>query len=155
MNDPRIPPLLEDLKHNNPKVRDRATNKLWELWFNQKGILGLEELGRAQRMLEARQFDEAEQQLTRLLEAHPDFAEAWNRRAVLYFLTDDYQRAIDDCHKVLDLMPMHFGALNGLGLCHMALANYSAAIATFNQALDIQPHSLENKRLLLECTSQL
>ena len=155
MNDPRISPLLEDLKHNNPKVRDRATSKLWGLWFNQKGATGLEELGRAQQLLEARQFDEAEKRLTQLLKAHPDFAEAWNRRAVLYFLTDNFQRAIADCHKVLDLMPMHFGALNGLGLCHMALANYSAAIAAFNQALDIQPHSLENKRLLLECTSQL
>ena len=155
MNDPRIPPLLQDLKHDNPNVRDRATSKLWELWFNQKGAAGLEELGRAQQLLEARQFDAAEKQLTQLVNQLPDFAEAWNRRAVLYFLTDDFQRAIADCHKVLDLMPVHFGALNGLGLCHMALCEYSEAIAAFTQALEIQPHSLENKRLLLECTSKL
>lgn len=155
MKDPRISPLLEDLKHNNPKVREQATRRLWELWFNQKGAAGLEELGRAQHLIEAQQFKEAEQHLTKLTETLPDFAEAWNRRAVLNFITNNYRQAIADCKQVLELNPVHFGALNGLGLCHMALSEYSEAIAAFRQALEIQPHSLENKRLLLECTSML
>ncbi|MEM9513077.1 MAG: tetratricopeptide repeat protein, partial [Cyanobacteria bacterium P01_E01_bin.48] len=155
MNDPRIPPLLDDLKHSNPKVRDRATRQLWEMWFNQKGAAGLDALGRCQSLVEAQQFQAAEQELTQLVESMPDFAEAWNRRAVLYFITDRHQQAIADCRTTLELNPVHFGALNGLGLCHMALSEYSEAIAAFRKALEIQPHSLENKRMLLECTSNL
>ena len=155
MNDPHIPQLLDDLKHDNPKVRDRATRTLWELWFNQKGAAGLEELGRCQHLVEAQQFQAAEEQLTQLVETLPDFAEAWNRRAVLYFITDRHRLAIADCHTTLKLNPVHFGALNGLGLCHMALSEYSEAIAAFRKALEIQPHSLENKRMLLECTNCL
>ncbi|MEL7084007.1 MAG: tetratricopeptide repeat protein [Cyanobacteria bacterium P01_A01_bin.3] len=155
MNDPRIPPLLDDLKHDNPKVRDRATRQLWDMWFNQKGAAGLDALGRCQALVEAQQFPAAEQELTQLVESMPDFAEAWNRRAVLYFITDRYPQAISDCHTTLKLNPAHFGAWNGLGLCHMALSEYGEAIAAFRKALDIQPHSLENKRMLLECTSNL
>ena len=155
MNDPRIPPLLDDLKHENPKVRDRATRQLWELWFNQKGAVGLDALGRCQALVEAQQFPAAEQELTELVESLPDFAEAWNRRAVLYFITERYQQSIADCQTTLKLNPAHFGAWNGLGLCHMALSEHSEAIAAFRKALDIQPHSLENKRMLLECLNCL
>jgi Flp pilus assembly protein TadD len=56
---------------------------------------------------------------------------------------------------VLKLNPVHFGALHGLGLCHAALGNYSAAIRAFRSALEIQPHAIENQRLILECTARL
>ncbi|MCY7366548.1 MAG: tetratricopeptide repeat protein, partial [Chamaesiphon sp.] len=90
-----------------------------------------------------------------LVDALPDFAEAWNRRAVLRFMTKNYDRAIADCERVIELNPVHFGALHGLGLCHAALGNYSAAIRAFRSALEIQPHAIENQRLILECTARL
>jgi tetratricopeptide (TPR) repeat protein len=42
-----------------------------------------------------------------------------------------------------------------LGLCWAGLGDYSAAITALRQALEIQPYSIENQRLLLECTAQL
>lgn len=56
---------------------------------------------------------------------------------------------------VIELNPIHFGAIHGLGLCHAALGDYSAAIAAFRRALEIQPYALENQRLILECTARL
>ncbi|MGQ9869467.1 tetratricopeptide repeat protein [Leptodesmis sp.] len=56
---------------------------------------------------------------------------------------------------MIRLNSIHFGALHGLGLCHMALGNYKAAIQAFQQALAVQPYSLENQRLILECTFSL
>jgi tetratricopeptide (TPR) repeat protein len=155
MNDSLITALLEDLKNSDETVRDRATEELWRLWFGQKGIVGLDTLRRAQMMLEAGNTDEAELLLTDLIEHQPDFAEAWNRRAVLYYAKGHYRQAIRDCERVLQLNPVHFGALHGLGLCHMALGNYRSAIRAFRKALEIQPYAIVNQRFILECTIKL
>jgi tetratricopeptide (TPR) repeat protein len=56
---------------------------------------------------------------------------------------------------VIRLNPFHFGALHGLGLCHAALEEYREAIQAFYRVLKIQPYSLENQRLFLECTARL
>jgi tetratricopeptide (TPR) repeat protein len=155
MNESMISSLIEDLKNADEIVRDRAARELWRIWFEQKGMIGLESLRRAQILLELRDFEKAEEILTTLLVKQPDFAEAWNRRAVLHYIQGRYQEAIADCEQVIRLNPIHFGALHGLGLCHMALGNYKAAIHAFHKALEVQPYSLENQRLILECTVKL
>ena len=42
-----------------------------------------------------------------------------------------------------------------MGLCYVALEEYSAAIQAFRKALEIQPYALENQRLILECIAHL
>ncbi|MBW4577054.1 MAG: tetratricopeptide repeat protein [Aphanothece sp. CMT-3BRIN-NPC111] len=155
MNESAIAQLLEDLKNPEETVRYQATEELWRIWFYQKGVLGLELLQRSQAMLEAGEFNQAEEILTKLIADLPDFAEAWNRRAVLYYIRQQYRKAIADCQSVVRLNPAHFGALHGLGLCHAALGEYSAAILAFRRALEIQPYAIENQRLILECTARL
>lgn len=155
MSDPAITALLKDLRNADERVRDRATQKLWQIWFGQKGSIGLDRLRRAQALLEIGALDEAEAFLTDLIASQPDFAEAWNRRAVLHYLQGHYRAAIADCQQVINLNPIHFGALHGWGLCHAALGEYSAAIGVFRQALEIQPHGVQNQRLILECTAKL
>lgn len=155
MNDPQTQLLLEQLQSADSEVRDRATHQLWELWFQQKGMYGYQQLMRAQMLMEGRRLTEAEQVLTEAVRNQPDFAEAWNRRAVLYYIQRRYRAAIADCLKVIDLVPIHFGALHGLGLCYAALGEYKLAIDAFHQALDVQPYSLENQRMILECSAKL
>ncbi|MGP1385502.1 MAG: tetratricopeptide repeat protein [Thainema sp.] len=155
MNDPQTQLLLEQLKSADSEVRDRATEQLWELWFQQKGMYGYQQLMRAQMLMEARRLTEAEQVLTEVVRDQPDFAEAWNRRAVLYYIQRRYRVAIADCLKVIDLVPIHFGALHGLGLCYAALGEYKLAIDAFHQALEVQPYNLENQRMILECSAKL
>lgn len=155
MNESSINPLLEDLKNPDETVRQQATQELWRIWFLQKGMYGWELLQRSQILVEAREIIQAEEVLTELINDLPDFAEAWNRRAVLYYTLGQYKKSLDDCEMVVKLNLVHFGGLNGMGLCHAALGNYSAAIAAFRQALEIQPYALENQRLILECTARL
>jgi tetratricopeptide (TPR) repeat protein len=155
MNEPHIADLLENLKSDNEDLRDRATQELWRIWFEQKGVFGLEMIRRAQMMLEHGNSRKAEELLTELIEQAPDFAEAWNRRAVLYYMQGRYREAIADCEMVVQLNSVHFGALHGLGLCHVALGDYQAAIRAFRQALEVQPHAIANQRWILECTAKL
>ncbi len=155
MNEASIEHLLEDLKNPDESVRQRATAELWRIWFYQKGRYGLELLERSQIMLELGEEERAEALLTQIVSDQPDFAEAWNRRAVLYYTLGKYAKARDDCQEVLTLNPVHFGALHGLGLCYAALGDYNAAIQAFRKALEIQPYALVNQKLLLECTARL
>lgn len=147
--------LLEDLKNPDETVRQRATQELWQMWFLQKGVYGWEILQRSQVLLAAGEITQAEELLTELINDQPNFAEAWNRRAVLYFTLGQYKKSLDDCQMVIKLNPIHFGAIHGLGLCCAALGDYNAAIMAFRRALEIQPYALDNQRLILECTARL
>ncbi len=155
MDDSLITLLLENLKSADEWVRDLATQQLWQLWFEQKGAVGLEVLRRSQTLIERGDLDGAETTLTQIILSQPDFAEAWNRRAVLYFMQGQYWDAIADCEMVIQLNPIHFGALHGLGLSYAAVGQYSRAIRAFHRALKVQPHSIENQRFILECTARL
>ena len=155
MKDARVDRQLADLKRSDERVRDRATAKLWHLWFHQKGVHGAQQLMEAQSFLEMGEPDKCEALLKTIVKAQPDFAEAWNRLAVLHFIQKSYWEAIADCQQVVSLVPYHFGALHGLGLSHRAVGNYVAAIQAFRQALEVQPHALVNQRLVLECTAEL
>ncbi|HIK03329.1 MAG TPA: tetratricopeptide repeat protein [Trichormus sp. M33_DOE_039] len=150
-----ISSLLEDLKNPDALVRDQATKKLWRIWFQQKGVYGLEKIDQSQKLLDAGEITEAEATLTALIKEQPDFAEAWNRRAFLYYSIGDYRKSLADCQMVIQINSVHFGALHGMGLCYAALGQYSKAIKAFKRALEIQPYSLVNQKLILECTLRL
>lgn len=155
MDHARVEQLLADLKQPDAAKRDRAAASLWHMWFHQKGVYGAQQLMQAQSLLEGGHPDQANALLSDMIEHQRDFAEAWNRRAVLHYTQADYWQAIADCQQVIDLVPYHFGALHGLGLSHCAVGNYVAAIQAFRQALAIQPYALTNQRMILECTAQL
>jgi tetratricopeptide (TPR) repeat protein len=155
MNQELIDHLLLDLKNTDASIRDRATAQLWRIWFWQKGKAGLAQIEASEELAAQGQIDSAIDNLTQLITDLPDFTEAWNRRAVLYYINQKYQLAIADCQQAIELSPEHFGAWHGLGLCHAALGNYTLAISVLRQALQIQPYSIENQRLLLECTARL
>lgn len=155
MDSAYIDRLLQALKDPDETVRNQATGEFWHMWFHQKGIQGAKRLIASQTLVEAERNDEAKGILDDLIMTQPDFAEAWNRRAVLHYMLGKYPAAINDCEKTLELVPHHFGALHGLGLCYASIGDYLAAIQWFRRALDIQPFALINQRLILECIAKL
>lgn len=155
MDDPVIEQLLEDLKQADQSVRDQATQQLWQIWFQQKGAYGLDLLRRSQLSYESGDIKGAEAILSTLVKNQPDFAEAWNRRAVLHYIQGNYVKSLADCRRVTELNPIHFGAWHGMGLSYAALGKHRDAIRAFQKALEIQPYALINQKLILECTALL
>jgi tetratricopeptide (TPR) repeat protein len=78
--------------------------------------------------------------LDALIARAPDFAEAYNQRAIVHFRLKDYARSLEDCERALQLNPNHFAALAGMGKCFLQLRKHRAALRSFRQALRINPH---------------
>ena len=85
-------------------------------------------------------FGQALDSFNAVIEADPGFAEGWNKRATLYFLMGRYDDSIADVVRTLALEPRHFGALSGMGLIYSELDDADAALAWFEQAIEVNPH---------------
>merc|ERR1712070_66939 len=83
----------------------------------------------------------------------PEFAEGWNKRATVLCALGDFRKAMDDCKRVLELKPRHFGCLAGLGMCHLGVSEKSEALVWLRKALKIHP-GMHNARAILEETEQ-
>lgn len=70
----------------------------------------------------------------------PDYAEAFNRRATLFFIKKDYERSMLDIREVLSHEPRHFNAWSGLGRILQDVGNKKKALAAFRKALELHPH---------------
>ncbi len=70
---------------------------------------------RVKAAVDGEKYDLAIRLLNAIIEIKPNYVEAWNRRATVFFLKKDYANALADLAKVLVLEPRHFGALTGLG----------------------------------------
>lgn len=88
--------------------------------------------------------------LDRIVTLKPDYAEGWNKRATVYFLTDNYSQSLSDIRQVLVLEPRHFGALIGLGTIFRELGDNKRAIEAYTQALALDPHLTDARKALDE-----
>jgi len=91
-------------------------------------------------------FEVALALLDKLVELQPDWAEAWNKRATVRYLVDDYEGSMADIAHVLKLEPRHFGALSGMGMILERRGFREDALRAYRRALAIAPHldSLRN-----------
>jgi tetratricopeptide (TPR) repeat protein len=140
--DPRLPALFAQLKEApSNDAASAIESRIWTIWF-ESGDAEIDKLLDAgSNAMSVRDFPAALQAFNRIIDKRPDFAEGWNRRATLYYLTGDYQKSLDDIARTLALEPRHFGALSGLGLVNLKLDRLAAAAQAFERVLAIDPRS--------------
>jgi tetratricopeptide (TPR) repeat protein len=125
------------LHDDDPLVRQLASDALWAVWFRGDTDDNNREL---QRLTRLRDNAKALTGLDALIKRAPNFAEAYNQRAVRYFQMKEYEMSAADCDKVLQLNPYHFGAQSGLGQCYMNLRKPKAALKAFREAFRLNPN---------------
>lgn len=114
--------------------------QIWRVW-RRSGSESMDFLLiRALEALEEEDHETALVHLDDLVRLAPDFAEAWNQRATVYFLMGDYGRSMRDIETVLSLEPRHFGALSGLGIILDRTGNEKGALEVYRRALEIHPN---------------
>ncbi len=114
-------------------------DRIWALWFQSPSPTANLLMGRVKTAVDAQDTDLALKLLDSIVQIKPDYVEAWNRRATLYFNKKDFSRAIADIRQVLALEPRHFGAMAGLGLILQEIGNEKQALEIFRRALAIYP----------------
>jgi tetratricopeptide (TPR) repeat protein len=114
--------------------------RIWALWLQTPSDTAALLMLRAKAAMDARQMDVAQKLLDAVVKLRPDYIEAWNRRATLYYLRNDYAHSLEDIEQVLVREPRHFGALAGLGMIMQDLGDEKRALDAFRKALAINPH---------------
>ena len=131
------------LHDENAQVRLVAGAALWQIWSRSGSKAIDSQYQRGVQLMEAAKLMEAVSTFSDIIKKQPTFAEAWNKRATLYYMTGEYQLSLKDCDEVLKLNRHHFGALSGYAQIYTELGDFKRALGYFERALKVNP-SLPN-----------
>ena len=114
--------------------------RIWAVWLQTPSDTAALLMVRAKAAMDAQKYDVALKLLDAVVKLRPDYVEAWNRRATVYYLQNDYQHSLEDIEQVLVREPRHFGALAGLGMIMQDLGADKRALDAFRKALAVNPY---------------
>jgi len=121
-------------------IAKQVENRIWAIWLSSGSDTADLLMSRVKGAIEAKDTRLAIQLLGSIIDIRPDYIEAWNRRATLFFALKDYGRALADIQEVLNREPRHFGALAGLGMILEEVGETKQALDAYRKALAINPH---------------
>ena len=128
-------------------------NKILKIWSmhpsdDRRGFRLTELLTQGSRLINIRELSKAYEVFTKIITVEPDWAEAWNKRATVLYLMNQYQSSLADIKITLALEPRHFGALSGQALNYTELQLYEKAIQSYKAAQEIYP-AIESAREMI------
>jgi tetratricopeptide (TPR) repeat protein len=115
-------------------------NRIWAMWVATDSDTTTLLMSRVKVAVDAKDLDLGVKLLTAIINIKPDYIEAWNRRATIYYMKKDFNDSLADIHEVLKREPRHFGALSGLGMIMQELGDDKHALEAFRRALAVHPH---------------
>lgn len=132
--------LVARLRDNDEQVRLLASASMWQIW-SRSGDAAIDALyQRGLQQMEMARAEEAVATFSEIIRKKPSFAEAWNKRATVYYLMGEFELSMKDCDEVLKRNSSHFGALSGYGQMYMQLGDPERALGYFERALKVNPN---------------
>ena len=129
--------------------------QIWTLWSTHPTDEKLTSiLDEGSRLVQDRQLARAINVFTEVIELDPTWAEAWNKRATVFYMVGEFQKSQDDIDKVLELENRHFGALAGQGMVNIKLKNYDKAKRSYQKAQEIYP-AMKSSKVMIEQIEEL
>jgi tetratricopeptide (TPR) repeat protein len=135
-----LPLLYTALHDDDPPTRAVAEHAIWQVWgrsgdqhADQLYEVGVEQMQRGLLRSAVRTFSQ-------IIDLRPEFTEAWNKRATVYFLLEEDDSSIADCDEVLKRNPQHFGALSGYGQLMLRNGDPELALQYFERGLTVNPN---------------
>jgi tetratricopeptide (TPR) repeat protein len=116
------------------------SDRIWGVWLGAGGDTTNLLISRVRSAIESKDLDLAIQLLDNVIEFKPEFVEGWNQRATVYYMKQDYTRALADLAQVLAREPRHFGALFGVGVIMQEFGDDKRALDVYRRALELDPH---------------
>jgi tetratricopeptide (TPR) repeat protein len=133
--------LFEALKLAPDETSAKAIEgRIWAAWLTSGSDTCNLLMTRVRTAIDAGKLDLAVKLLDAIVELKPDYVEAWNRRATVFYMKKEYGHALSDIGQVLSREPRHFGALAGLGIILQDIGDDKRALEAFRRALAVDPH---------------
>lgn len=129
--------------------------RIWALWMQTPSDTAALLMVRAKTAMDAKKPDIALKLLDSVVKLRPDYIEAWNRRATLHYLKNDYAHSLEDIQQVLVREPRHFGALAGLGMIMQDIGEEKRALEAFRKALAVNPYLEKVPELIKALTEKV
>ena len=144
--------LFQKLKsENNQSIARSIEDKIWNLWTTHNSDNSLTQMmSYGTILMNNRNYDEANRIFTKIIKADPNWAEAWNKRATVYYYQKKYKLSQSDIDKVIELENRHFGALSGQGMVQIKLDNLEKALDSYKKVLEIYPSNKAAQTLVDE-----
>lgn len=154
-NENQLNKLFKDLKIKNKYLSYQIEKKIWKLWSTHpKSIKLTNMLTEGSDLVNNKKLNEAIIVFDKVIEIDPNWAEAWNKRATVFYMLGEFQKSQKDIDKVLELEKRHFGALAGQGLVNIKLKNYEKAIMSYEKAQEIYP-TMKSPKIMIEKINEL
>jgi tetratricopeptide (TPR) repeat protein len=147
--------LGKALRDNDLAVRSMAEDALWAVWFRADTPEHNQALAQVRQSINLEQLNQAELLVTRLIADSPDFVEAYNQRAFVFFLQGRFAESALDCQRVLARNPFHIGAVEGLAKCQLGLKRPRDALKSLRRALKLRPHNSALRDSIDELEAQI
>jgi tetratricopeptide (TPR) repeat protein len=135
-----LPELARRLRDPDRMVIEMAEHAMWQIWFRGGNTEANKHLARGAELLNRQDIEEAICHLNKAIKLSPEFPEAYNQRAIAYYMLEHYPESIADCERVVEMMPLHFGAWSGLGHSYLALGKLPEALRAYEKAVEVNPH---------------
>ncbi len=127
----------------------RIVAEIWTRWSTHPSEQSITaRLNRGVAMMNQGDYVHAEGLFSDIIAEDPNFAEAWNKRATLYYIQGKFAESRYDIAQTLIREPRHFGALSGLGLIELSSGNYEAALRAYEQAAEVNPHMTQANEMI-------
>lgn len=132
--------LLDKLQDTKSEAEAASLEEeIWDAWLV-SGSATVDTLMKRGLDYQAHEdLDGARDAFDRAIALKPDYAEVWNRRAMLFFNDGKYDEAIKDLESAITYEPRHFGAWIGLGMIFESVGRPEAALKAYEKALEIHP----------------
>ena len=153
--DNQLDKLFTELKKNISSSSPEIAQQIWTLWSTHPTDEKLTSiLDEGSRLVQDQKLIRAIDIFTDVIEIDPTWAEAWNKRATVFYMVGEFQKSQDDIDKVLELENRHFGALAGQGMVNIKLKNYDKAKKSYQKAQEIYP-AMKSSKVMIEQIEEL
>jgi tetratricopeptide (TPR) repeat protein len=136
--------LFAALKQSPDEMSARELeDRIWRTWF-QSGDEQIDEL--MQQAMQRRgvyDFNGAHELLDQVIDKKPDYAEAWNQRATVYFNQGEHEKSLEAIARTLELEPRHFGSMAGRAVIRLQQGKAALAYQNVVEAMKVHPYLKE------------
>ena len=128
---------VEDITQQN-----KIVSNIWSEWMKIDNPESQKIMEMVPYFFQTRNYDEAIEALSYVIEQEPNFSEAYNKRATFYFMMGDFDNSMKDIESTLALEPRHFGALDGMSRILISYKKYEQAFQVYEEMMSLMPNDV-------------